>query len=321
MTSKTFWLLLCVLFSVVTLAGCASPGQVSEVIPTQTLAPPEPVKAATPTVQPTKTTVIPTQTLAPQEPVKAATPTVQPTKTTVIPTPTPGSWHLLILGDSSLHNGAEIYPPIIERDLGVKVVVEDYSLGGLAMNEVLQVLKTGKSSRPELPSLPNAISDADMVVMFIGNPAGSLIRGNQFNMNGCLFDLASPKNCEPASLEQYTTDLKWIWGEIFRLRNGKPTILRTMDLYTPLINEYKEKGLLSACTECLENYSDAIRLAAEAYHIPFIHRYDIYNGVNHHEDAVAKGYILENDVHPSDLGAQLIAEQLSQLGYEPVPPP
>jgi hypothetical protein len=80
----------------------------------------------------------------------------------------------------------DIYPPIIERDLGVKVMVEDYSLGGLAMNEVLQVLKTGESDRPELPSLPNAISDADMVVMFIGKPAGSLIPGNQFNQDGCI---------------------------------------------------------------------------------------------------------------------------------------
>ena len=63
----------------------------------------------------------------------------------------------------------DIYPPIIERDLGDKVLVEDYSLCGLAMNEVLRVLKTGKSDRPELPGLPNAISDAEMVVMFIGH--------------------------------------------------------------------------------------------------------------------------------------------------------
>jgi hypothetical protein len=215
----------------------------------------------------------------------------------------------------------DIYPLIIERDLGVKVVVEDYSLGGLAMNEVLQVLKTGESDRPELPSLPNAISDADMVVMFIGNPAGSLIPGNQFNQNGCISGDSPPVNCNPASLEQYTNDLKWIWGEIFRLRNGQPTILRTMDLYTPNINKYKENGILLECTRCFENYSNAIHLAAEAYHIPFIRRYDIYNGVNHDEDAAAKGYIFEDGMHPSVLSAQVIAEQFSQLGYEPVPPP
>jgi lysophospholipase L1-like esterase len=94
-----------------------------------------------------------------------------------------------------------------------------------------------------------------------------------------------------------------------------------MDLYTPLINDYIEKGLLLACTTCLENYSDAIRLAAEAYHIPFIRRYDLYNGANHDEDAVVKGFIMDDGAHPSNLGAQQIAEQLSQVGYEPISPP
>jgi len=295
MNPKAIWMILSVLFSVVILAGCASSGQASAISPTQTP--------------------------APQEPVKAATPTAQPTETAVIPTPTQELWHLLILGDSSVWNAADIYPPIIERDLGHKVVVEDYSLGGLLMSEVLQVLKTGESIRPELLSLSKTISHAEMVVMFIGIPAGSINPKNPFNQDGCISGDSPPENCNPASLEQYTTDLKWIWGEIFRLRNGQPTILRTMDLYTPLINQYNENGILLACTRCLENYSNAIHLAAEAYHIPFIRRDDIYDGVNHDEDAVAKGYILEDGEHPSNLEAQLIAEQLSQLGYEPVLPP
>jgi len=227
MFRKPFWLMWSILFSAVILASCANSAHVSANIPTPTL--------------------------LPQKPIMVATPTIQPTETAVIPTPTQEPWCLLILGDSSLWNAVDIYPPIIERDLGGNVVVEDYSLGGLAMYEVLQVLKTGESDRTELLGLPNAISEAEMVVMFIGNPAGSINPENSFNMNGCLFDLASPENCDPSSLERYTTDLKWIWGEIFRLRNGKPTILRTMDLYPPLINDYIEKALLLACTTCLEN--------------------------------------------------------------------
>jgi hypothetical protein len=72
------------------------------------------------------------------------------------------------------------------------------------------VLKTGESIRTELLGLPNAISEAEMVVMFIGNPAGSVNPENPFNMNGCLFDLVPPENCDPSSLERYTTDLKWV---------------------------------------------------------------------------------------------------------------
>ncbi len=77
---------------------------------------------------------------------------------------------------------AETYPPIIEKDMGVKVVVEKYSLGGLAMKEVLTFLKTGETERPELRGLTDAIRQAEVVVMFIGNPDGSLIPENQFKL-------------------------------------------------------------------------------------------------------------------------------------------
>ena len=234
---------------------------------------------------------------------------------------TEDGFHLLLLGDSSLGNLSETLPPLIEEDLGVKVVVDDHGASGLGLNSVLQQLRTGKSDRSELIGLSEAISNADMVVMFVGDPTGSLIPGNQFNQDGCIVGDTPPVNCNPASLEQYTKDLKWIWGEIFRLRNGQPTILRTMDLYSAVITQYKENGILLDCTRCFENYSNAIHLAAEAYHIPFIRRYDVFNGVNHDEDAVAKGYIPEGDVHMSILGAQVIAEQIAQLGYDPVQPP
>jgi len=52
MTRKAFWFMLPILFLGVILAGCASSSQVSEIIPTQTLAPQEPVKVATPTSNP-----------------------------------------------------------------------------------------------------------------------------------------------------------------------------------------------------------------------------------------------------------------------------
>jgi hypothetical protein len=270
---------------------------------------------------PQATQVISAPTKVPQTVELSITPTVNPSETQVVSTSKDEAFHLLLLGDSSLSLLKETLPPLIERDLGVKVVVDDHGASGLGLNSVLQQLRTGKSDFSELTGLSEAFGTADMVVMFVGDPTGSLIPGNEFNQNGCIFGDSPPVNCNPASLEQYTTDLKWIWGEIFRLRNGQPTILRTMDLYTPLIIQYKENGILLDCTRCFENYSNAIHLAAEAYHIPFIRRYDVFNGVNHDEDAVAKGYILEGDVHPSILGAQVIAEYITQLGYEPVPPP
>jgi hypothetical protein len=65
----------------------------------------------------------------------------------------------------------------------------------------------------------------------------------------------------------------------------------------------------------------AVRLAAEAYDIPFLSRYDAFNGANHNEDPREKGYIRSDGEHPSDLAGQYTAELLSQMGYEPVPSP
>jgi len=67
--------------------------------------------------------------------------------------------------------------------------------------------------------------------------------------------------------------------------------------------------------------SDAARLAAEPYGIPFLSRLDAFNGPDHDEDPREKGYIVSDGEHPSDLAAQYTAELLSQMGYEPVPPP
>jgi hypothetical protein len=204
MIRKQVRLMMCIFFSIAILSACASAPQATYVIS-----------------EPTK---------VPQTVELSVKPTVEPPESQVVPTSTEEVFHLLLLGDSSLAFLSETLPPLIERDLGVKVVTDDHGASGLGLASVLQYLRTGKSDRPELLGLTDAIKDADMVVMFIGDPAGSLIPDNQFNQDGCIFGDTPPVNCNPASLDQYTTDLKWIWGEIFRLRNGQPTILRTMDL-------------------------------------------------------------------------------------------
>jgi hypothetical protein len=262
---------------------------------------------------------------SPQETKVVAMPTVQPTETIIVPTPTPEPWHLLILSDSSGWGLGKAYGAQIEKDMGVKVILEDYAVPDLRLGEVVHALKNEEPIRGDLSGLSAAISNAEVTVLH-ANPLDSYIPENLSDSDVCVLSLTGyishpPKNCNPASLEKYITDLKWVWGEIFRLRNGQPTIIRAMDLYAPWITTWNEKDVYLACTRCFENYSNAIRIAAEAYHIPFVHRYDAYNGVNHDEDPVEKGYIRSDGTHPTDLAQQVTAELLAQLGYEPVPPP
>jgi hypothetical protein len=224
-------------------------------------------------------------------------------------------WHLVVIGDSSLWGLGKAFAAQIEKDVGVKVVLEDFALPALSAGNVLQVLQTGETSNFQLRELPTVLRDAEIVVMFV-NPLDSVDPEKPLNLDGC-FVSSAPSSCEPASFEKWTTDLKAIWAEILELRKGQPTILRATDLYNPLVSPWNEHGVFEACTECWENMSHAARLAAEAYNVPFLSRLDAFNGVNHDEDPRAKGYIRSDGEHPSDLGCQYTAELLSQMGYEP----
>jgi len=239
-----------------------------------------------------------------------------PQEIEVVAMPTDEDWHLVVIGDSSLWGVGEAFASQIEKDIGVKVVLENFSYGGLSAGEVLEGLQTGKT----LQQLPTALRDAEVVIMFV-NPLKSIDPEKPLKIMACLDVSQADTSCASETFEKWTTDLKAIWAEILKIREGKATILRALDIYNPVVLPWEEQGIYEACTECWINQSNAARLAAEAYNIPFLSRYDAFNGISHIEDPREKGYILADGMHLSELGCQYTAELLAQMGYEPVPPP
>jgi predicted dienelactone hydrolase len=260
-------------------------------------------------------------------------PTADPTATSIPARPTPRTspvpseflqrpeteWHLVVIGDSSLGGLGKAFASQIEDDVGVQVVLHNHVLGGLSAGRVLRPLQ---AEAPPAHSwdeeLANDLRQADVVVMF-SNPVDSVDPEKPLDLDGCFVNRA-PASCSPETFEQYTADLKAIWAKILALRAGQPTILRATDIYNPLVSPWKEAGVFEACTECWENMSHAARLAAEAYNIPFLSRYDAFDGTNHDEDPREKGYIHADGEHPSELASRFTADLLSQMGYEPVSP-
>ena len=108
---------------------------------------------------------------------------------------------------------------------------------------------------------------------------------------------------------------------MFELCLGKPTIMRVLDAASPFVSRWVANQIFEACTACWECYSAAAQKAAEAFGIPFLSRYDIYNGPEHNLDLGQQGYIGADGVHPNGLAQQRTAELLSQLGYEAISPP
>jgi len=238
------------------------------------------------------------------------TPAPQPTEETDV------GWTLVVIGDSSLWELGKAFEAQIESDVGVEVRLEDFALPSLSAGQVLEVLRTGSSDNYRLLDLPDALREADVVVMFT-NPMQSVDPEMPHDLALC-FESVFPESCGPETLETWISDLIAIWDEILELREGQPTVLRATDLYNPLVVPWQEAGVFEACTACWENISYAARTAAGARNIPFLSRLDAFNGPAHDEDPRVKGFIVGDGEHPSELAGRYTAELLSQMGYEPL---
>jgi len=137
-------------------------------------------------------------------------------------------------------------------------------------------------------------------------------------MEHCIRLDQPPDDCTFRLYEPYVENLKAVYEEILTLRNGKPTIIRAVDFYNPLISLHRENNMETECTHCFETFNTAVRKAAEAFNVPLISVYDAFNGIDHNEDPREKRYIGSDGEHTTDKGQQVIADLLSEAGYEPI---
>jgi lysophospholipase L1-like esterase len=70
----------------------------------------------------------------------------------------------------------------------------------------------------------------------------------------------------------------------------------------------------------MEIFNSIVQQAADGFNIPTVSVFDAFNGPDHDEDPREKGYIGPDGVHTSVEGRQLIADLLSEAGYEPIEP-
>ena len=234
-------------------------------------------------------------------------------------------WDLVYISDSTGWGVADKFADNIERDTGKTVRIHKYLEGGLSAIRVLQALQSDPESLSDLKgkALQADIAEAEVIVFF-ANPRGDPSKGGvQDGMMEKCIDCASVthlKDCTLQLYEPYIENLKAIYEEILALRNGKPTIIRAVDFYNPLISEHRKRNMEIECMQCWEIFNTAVRQAADAFNIPFVSVYDVFNGLNHDEDPREKGYIRADGCHTSKQGQQVIADLLSEAGYEPVEP-
>ena len=230
---------------------------------------------------------------------------------------------LVYISDSSGWGVARTYARLIRHDLGAAVRVHDQWTPDLAAATILKRLR--KPSNPWV----RLIRNAEVIVVY-GNPVGLGIKAVQ--SGACVDGSTPPPAIGPRTWQPYVATLKAIYKRIFAIRKSRPVILRTANWYVPIIYHgavivgppgpsWQDSGIIDLCTKFEESHSAAIAQAANAYRVPMADVYSAFNGPNHLEDPVAKGYLQADNVHPNNKGRAVIAQTLTALGYKRVTPP
>jgi hypothetical protein len=278
-------------FVLLLLAGCGG----AQIAPT-----------ATPAL-PTATPIPPTATLT-----AATTPTPGPlTAATVIAARGDKEWDYVVLGDSFMWRLMPRYAAHLERDLGIEIIQHDRTWGGEHSSHLLNRLRT-------VPKLRRDIREAEVVIFNIGFAV--------FKTSGNIYVFRSPgacggpdnQDCLREALKVYKADTDAIIAEIVSLRSPSEALIRTMTIYQPMVKELKAAGAFEVINTYTQDANEHVIQVASEHHIPVARVYAAFMGPNGDEDPMDKGYVYDD--HPTEEGADLMAELFRELGYEYAPP-
>ncbi len=295
---------------VLLLAGCGA----AQTVPTATPVLPTTTPTAMP---PTATPVPPTTTPTPVPPT--ATPTAVPTPTrvpltaaTVISARGDKEWDLVVMGDCLMFRLTPRYAAHLERDLGVKINIHDWARIEVGSSQLLEDLRTD-------PELRRDMGEAEVVIFIIGltaftNPANTYAHGSPGACGG-----TDNQDCLREALKVYKADTDAIIAEIVSLRSPSEALIRMMDSHEFMIKDWKAVGVFDVINTYKQEANEHIIQVASEHHIPVARVYAAFRGPNGDEDPMDKGYVYDY-LHPTEEGADLMAELFRELGYEYAPP-
>ena len=242
----------------------------------------------------------------------------QAPSSTVVPSAEPTeaieTWDLVWFSDSSGNFVADLWGARIEEAVGVDVRVHDFAGSGEIGSAVLilEAIRTDAAVR-------EAVAAAEVIGLYT-NPGHTEAGDRLFDscadpVPGVLPDVYTSEDFAP-----FGALLREIYDEILALRAGQPTVIRAMDLWVPMLEQWIAAGVEPACTAGWEAWTTTLREVAAEHGVPTASMYDAFNGPGHDEDPVAMGYIGEDGSHPSAEGNAVQVDVLHALGYDPIEP-
>lgn len=140
------------------------------------------------------------------------------------------------------------------------------------------------------------------------------------------------QDCLRTAVAAFKTNWDAIVMELLDARNTGDTIMRTMTIYNPWVaidgaantfadskEPVQSRGTdLQVLAYYLDQMNSHIAISAANHGFLSADVHGIFNGESGREDAMAKGYIGSDGIHPTNGGHRAMADLLRGLGYAPI---
>ena len=233
----------------------------------------------------------------------------------------PSKWLYTALGDSlavgvfALRGYVPRYQEYIQNDTRSSVSLRNLAQNGWTSADLLTALQTDDNFR-------SSVRGSAVITWDIGGNDMRHVR--EAYKNGTCDDA-----CVAASVEAIKSNWNAIVVEILALRSETAppsrTIIRTMNLYNPYVNEDmladSDGDTTSDFDELLPAFRSLNAHIGESTQAAGILCADValaFNGADSREDPAGKGYIAFDGLHPNDTGHKVMADLLRALGYQPL---
>jgi lysophospholipase L1-like esterase len=236
----------------------------------------------------------------------------------------PQKWLYTALGDSlavgaiAFKGYVPRYQDYVQTDARASVSLRNLAQNGWTSADLLNALQTDDNFR-------SSVRSAAVVTWDIGGNDMRAVR--EAYKNG-----ACDSTCLAASVAAIQSNWDGIIAAIVQLRNESApptkTIMRTMNLYNPYVNEDKlvdsDGNGRSDFEDLLDSFKHVNEHIGSTTAAAGILCADValaFNGAASDEDPADKGYIAFDGLHPNDQGHKVMADLLRALGYRPLARP
>jgi len=207
------------------------------------------------------------------------------------------------------------YDRLVEADSGAQVNRINLSVPGWTSSDLLRAIRGNLLFR---------ISVATSTIVTV-NIGGNDLLGSRSAYKDRRCGGADNQDCLRTGVAVFRGNFNAILAEVRSLRGARNTIIRTMDVYNPFVNEDRAQNTwpndqgndFQVFKPYLDAINSQIAATATARNIPYARVYLAFNGSNGDIDPSDRGLLAFDGLHPNGRGHRLIANLLRGLGYSP----